>query len=68
MRKLELLGRLALIASCASGQWLNYPAPRIPRLPDGKPNLTAPARRLPIANLTFQACGTSSQTGFRQTI
>ena len=43
MRKLELLGRLALIASCASGQWLNYPAPRIPRLPDGKPNLTAPA-------------------------
>ena len=43
MRKLELLGRLALIASCASGQWLNYPAPRIPRLPDGKPNLTAAA-------------------------
>ena len=43
MRKLELLGCLALIASCASGQWLNYPTPGIPRLPDGKPNLTAPA-------------------------
>jgi hypothetical protein len=34
---------LALIASCASGQWLNYPSPGIPRLPDGKPNLTTPA-------------------------
>ena len=26
-----------------SAQWLNYPAPGIPRLPDGKPNLAAPA-------------------------
>jgi len=28
-----------------AAQWLNYPTPRIPRLPDGKPNLTAPAPR-----------------------
>ena len=47
MRKLEMLGCLALIASCTSGQWLNYPAPRIPRLPDGKPNLSAPTPRSP---------------------
>jgi hypothetical protein len=26
-------------------QWLNYPAPGIPRLADGKPNLSAPAPR-----------------------
>jgi len=26
-----------------SAQWLNYPTPGIPRLPDGKPNLAAPA-------------------------
>ncbi len=26
-------------------QWLNYPTPEIPRTPDGKPNLTAPAPR-----------------------
>jgi hypothetical protein len=26
-------------------QWLNYPTPGIPRLPDGKPNLSAPAPR-----------------------
>src|SRR5277367_1528252 len=25
-----------------SAQWLNYPTPGIPRLPDGKPNLDAP--------------------------
>ena len=36
---------LALLAGCASGQWLNYPTPGIPRLPDGKPNLAAPAPR-----------------------
>ena len=42
---------LITIASCVlvSGgvhaQWLNYPTPGIPRLPDGKPNLRAPASR-----------------------
>ena len=29
------------------GQWLNYPTPGYPRLPDGKPNLVAPAPRTP---------------------
>jgi hypothetical protein len=28
-------------------QWLHYPTPGIPRLPDGKPNLAAPAPRTP---------------------
>jgi hypothetical protein len=32
-----------LAATTASAQWLNYPTPGIPRLPDGKPNLAAPA-------------------------
>jgi len=40
---------VALAASwfCAplSAQWINYPTPGIPRLPDGKPNLDAPAPR-----------------------
>jgi hypothetical protein len=44
-RSWKLLCCLALIASCAFGQWLNYPTPGIPRLPDGKPNLSAPAPR-----------------------
>src|SRR3989442_9667235 len=30
----------------AHAQWLNYPTPGIPRLPDGKPNLKAPAPRM----------------------
>jgi hypothetical protein len=35
----------ALMVGSASAQWLNYPAPGIPRTPDGKPNLAAPAPR-----------------------
>jgi hypothetical protein len=34
---------LALLASAASAQWLNYPEPGVPRTPDGKAVLTAPA-------------------------
>ena len=35
----------ALFLVPAAGQWLNYPTPGIPRTPDGKPNLSAPAPR-----------------------
>jgi hypothetical protein len=31
----------------AEAQWLKYKTPGIPRLPDGKPNLSAPAPRMP---------------------
>jgi hypothetical protein len=41
--------RLALSALMVAGslaaQWLNYPTPGIPRLPNGKPNVSAPAPR-----------------------
>jgi hypothetical protein len=33
------------MAAIASGQWLSIRTPGIPRLPDGKPNLAAPAPR-----------------------
>jgi hypothetical protein len=37
---------LALVAAADAGaQWLKLPTPGIPRLPDGKPNLTAPVPR-----------------------
>src|ERR1700720_4862480 len=39
-----------LICSPLSAQWLNYPTPGIPRLPDGKPNLNAPAPRTADGN------------------
>src|ERR1041385_7518520 len=44
--RLMLIAAAALVfALCtpASAQWINYPTPGIPRLPDGKPNLSAPA-------------------------
>lgn len=34
---------LLVCAAWAPAQWLNYPSTGIPRHPDGKPNLTAPA-------------------------
>ncbi len=34
-----------LLCAPAWAQWLNYPTPGIPRLPNGKPNLAAPAPR-----------------------
>jgi hypothetical protein len=34
------------IASPARAQWLNVPTPGVPRLADGKPNLSAPAPRI----------------------
>jgi len=36
-----------LTCSSAFAQWTNVPPDRIPRTPDGKPNLSAPAPRLP---------------------
>jgi hypothetical protein len=45
----RLLSALLLLASTTSAyaQWLDLPTPGIPRLPDGKPNLQAPAPRAP---------------------
>ena len=36
---------LLAVSLPAAAQWLNYPTPGIPRLPDCKPNLAAPAPR-----------------------
>jgi hypothetical protein len=43
MRRLVIAGVCIAIASTLNAQWLSYPTPGIPRLPDGKPNLTAAA-------------------------
>jgi len=37
----------AALSAPLAAQWLNHPTPGIPRTPDGKPNLTAPAPRTP---------------------
>jgi hypothetical protein len=41
---------LTLLSGFVDAQWLNYPTPGIPRLPDGKPNLNAPAPRTADGN------------------
>ena len=38
---------LTAFGATATAHWLNYPTPGIPRLPDGKPNLSAPAPKGP---------------------
>jgi hypothetical protein len=44
----SLVAAILTIATVpAAAQWLNYPTPGIPRLADGKPNLSAPAPRKP---------------------
>jgi hypothetical protein len=46
MRRLLVIALLLIgAASVGQAQWLNYPTPGIPRLPDGKPDLNAPAPR-----------------------
>lgn len=35
----------ALLSAPVAAQWINYPTPGIPRLPDGKPNLSTPTPR-----------------------
>jgi hypothetical protein len=44
---------LAITTVTASAQWLKLPTPGIPRLPDGKPNLAAPAPRTPDGKPDF---------------
>jgi len=44
-RAFTLLAALALWSAATDAQWLNYPTPGIPRLPDGTPNLSAPVPR-----------------------
>ena len=38
---------IILAAPALRAQWLNYPTAGVPRLPNGQPNLSAPAPRTP---------------------
>jgi hypothetical protein len=49
-QKIVRIVAIAAVSACLSStralaQWLSYPAPGIPRTPDGKPNLAAPTPR-----------------------
>jgi len=48
MRQQLLVGCAGFIVAAGIGldaQWIKLPTPGLPRLPDGKPNMTAPAPR-----------------------
>ena len=46
MSRIMAVGAFVLaVSSAVSAQWIRYPTPGIPRLPDGRPNLSAPAPR-----------------------
>src|SRR6266699_2726298 len=44
---------LVVFSVTASAQWIDYPDPRIPRTGEGKPNLKAPAPKLPDGTPDF---------------
>jgi hypothetical protein len=46
-RLLFVVGLLMGLAPAAGAQWIDFATPGIPRLPDGKPNLAAPAPKTP---------------------
>src|SRR5262245_28360593 len=43
---MRLLG-IVFVISALPAQWLNYPTAGVPKLPNGQPNLAAPAPRTP---------------------
>ena len=45
MRHRWVFAWVAVLSVTAQAQWLNFATPGVPRTPDGKPNLTAPAPR-----------------------
>jgi hypothetical protein len=50
---LATLTALLLMSAASHAQWVTRKTPGIPRLPDGKPNLSAPAPRLPDGHPDF---------------
>jgi hypothetical protein len=53
----------AVLPLAAPGQWLNYKTPGIPRTTDGKPDLSAPAPRMPGGKPDFSGSWQGSATG-----
>ena len=47
MVRLTTLALIVAVTATLSAQWLDHPTAGIPRTPDGKPNLSAPAPRTP---------------------
>ena len=57
MKVRVFLAAAFLISLPLSAQWLKYTTPGIPRLPDGKPNLSAPAPKTADGKPDLSASG-----------
>jgi hypothetical protein len=54
---------VCLLSATTTAQWINYPTPGIPRLPDGKPNLSAPTPRTPDGKPDLTGIWRAGRTG-----
>src|SRR5260370_5273924 len=72
MTKSETASAIAILAAALSGplgaQWLTHPTPGIPRTPDGKPNLAAPAPRTPDGKPDLSGAWTKISPKYSRTI
>src|SRR5436190_441132 len=59
-----LLLLASLVSTSAFAQWHGYPTPGIPRTPDGKPNLSAPAPRAQDGKPDLSGIWLSSRPSF----
>jgi hypothetical protein len=55
---------MTVLAAPVSAQWLHYPTPGIPRTPDGKPNLSAPAPKTADGKPDLSGIWTSPDTKY----
>jgi hypothetical protein len=65
---LRVVFAVLLVAAIANAQWLNHPSRAIPRLPDGTPNLSAPAPKTPdgkpdLSGIWAAECGVYGRDG-----
>ena len=68
MKTLVLAIVLSALATPVAAQWVKHPTPGIPRTPDGKPNLTAPAPRTPDGKVNLSGLWRRISPTYRRNI